>query len=137
MKELKNNERKIFNECLERMEILKLSKNCINAFKKGEIWESEGFGALYEINDKEKKIVEEFEKNNNYKVYHLIHNVFEFGECYTILFVSGDIKEWARDKKDLKDGYVFAYVKNVDDDWCSEFGSVVVKPNIGGLVRIG
>ena len=127
---------KIFNECLERMEILKLSKGCINAFKKGEIWESEWLGSLYECNDKEKEIIKEFELKTNYKVYHLIHNVFEFGECYTILFVSNDIKEWARDKKDLKEGYAFAYVKNVDDDWCSEYGSVGIKPNIGGLVRV-
>ena len=48
-------EEKIFNECLERMEILKLSKQCISAFKSGKIWESESIGALYEVNEKEIK----------------------------------------------------------------------------------
>ena len=39
------------------MKMLKLDKSCIKAFKNGEIWESEGFGALYEINEEEQKIV--------------------------------------------------------------------------------
>lgn len=128
---------KIINECIERMEILKLSKSCINAFKKGEVWESEGIGSLYELNDEEKEMVEKFEKENKCKVYHIIHKWFEFGECYSMLFVNGDIKEWARDKKELKQGYAFSYVFNKDDEWCSEFGSIFVKPNIGGLIRIG
>lgn len=130
-------EEKMLNECLERMKLLKLSKGCINAFEKGKVWESEGIGSLYECNEEELKMIQEFERKNNYKVYHLIHNMFEFGECYTMLFVSRDIKEWNRDKKDLKEGYAFAYVKNMSDDWCSEFGSVFVKPNIGGLIRLG
>lgn len=129
---------KIFNECIERMEILKLSKNCINAFKKGEVWLSENYGSLYELNPDEKVLVEKFEDDNKgYKVYHLIHNFTEFGELYTILFVANDVKEWKRDKKELKEGIAFSYVYNVDTDWCSEFGSVLVKSNIGGLVRVG
>ena len=67
----------------------------------------------------------------------MIHNIFDFGECYSILYVSSDINEWEQDKEDIKEGRVFAYVYNKDFDWCSEFGSIVVKPSIGGLVRLG
>jgi len=131
-------EEKIFNECLERMEILKLSKNCIDAFKKNEIWESEGYGALYELNDEEKEIVKKFEtEHKGYKVYHLYHGLYEFGECYSILFVGTDTREWKRDKTELKEGYAFSYVYNKTDEWCSEFGSIIVKPSIGGIVRVG
>lgn len=131
-------EEKIINEAIERMKLLKLSHNCINAFRNGKVWESEGYGALYEINDDEQKIVDEFEKENQgCKVYHMIHNVFEFGECYTILFVSKDESEWEQDKIDIGDGYIFTYVKNIDYDYCSEFGSVAIQPSFGGLVRIG
>ena len=123
-------------EALKRMELLKMSRQCINAFKRGEIWESEGYGALYECNDEEKKIIEKFEKEHNGLVYHMIHNVFQFGECYTILFVSKYKDEWKDDINDINDGYVLAYVENIDDPICSEFGSVAIKPNIGGLVRL-
>lgn len=128
---------KQFEEALRRMEILKLSKQCVNAFKKGIVWESEGIGALYECNEQEKQYIKEIEERYDILVYHMIHNVFEFGECYTMLYVSSDESEWKYDCKDIADGYVLSYVKNVDDDICSEFGTVYVKPSIGGLVRLG
>ena len=132
------NKEERFKEAIERMKLLKLDKQCIEAFAKGKVWESEGFGALYEVNDKEQQIIDKFEANHeNCLVYHMIHNKFEFGECYSILYVSPDKDEWQRDKDDIKEGYVFAYVENVDDPWCSEFGSIAVKSQFGGLVRLG
>ena len=129
---------KQFVEAIERMKILKLDKYCIEAFTKGKVWESEGFGALYEINEEEQKIVDKFEKEHEgCLVYHMIHNIFEFGECYSLLYVSPDTEEWQQDKEDISRGYVFAYVYNKDDEWCSEFGSIAVKSQFGGLVRIG
>lgn len=132
------NKEERFIEAIERMKLLKLDKGCIEAFTKGKVWESEGFGALYEVNDEEQKIINKFEASHEgCLVYHMIHNVYEFGECYSILYVSPDIDEWQRDKDDIKEGYVFAYVENVDNDWCSEFGSIAIKPSIGGLIRLG
>lgn len=128
---------KQIKEALKRMELLKLSSQCIDAFKEGNIWESEGIGALYECNDKEKEIIKAFEKDTGGLVYHLIHDKFPFGECYTILYVSKYKDEWKMDIEDIKEGYALAYVKNIDDDYCSEFGSVAIKSNIGGLIRIG
>lgn len=127
-----------FIEAIERMKLLKLDKQCIEAFKNGKVWESEGFGALYEVNDEEQKIINKFEASHEgCLVYHMIHNKFEFGECYSMLYVSSDKEEWQQDKDDIKDGYVFAYVENIDDDWCSEFGSIAVKSQFGGLIRLG
>lgn len=128
---------KIYNECLRRMERLSLSRQCINAFKKGKVWESEGIGALYEINDKEQKIVDEFEKNyEGYKVYHMIHNMTEFGELYSILYVGTDEDEWNMFDEDIVEGITFAYVYNCDEESYSEFGSIGIRKNIGGLIRI-
>ena len=132
------NKEERFIEAIERMKLLKLDNSCIEAFVKGKVWESEGYGALYEVNQKEQELIDNFEKNHpNCLVYHMIHNVFEFGECYSMLYVSGDKEEWEQDKQDIKDGYTFAWVENVDLDWCSEFGSIAIKPSIGGLVRLG
>ena len=128
---------KQLEQALKRMEMLNLSKQCINAFKNGNIWESEGIGALYECNDKEKEIIKSFENKTNGLVYHMIHNKFEFGECYTMLYVSQYEDEWEDDMEDIKNGYIFAYVENIDVPDYSEFGSVAIQSNIGGLVRIG
>lgn len=131
------NKEERFNEAIERMKLLKLDKQCIKAFTKGKVWESEGFGALYEVNEEEQKIINKFEAHHkDCLVYHMIHNKFEFGECYSILYVSPDTDEWQRDKDDIKEGYVFAYVENIDDDFCSEFGSIAIKPQFGGLMRL-
>ena len=128
---------KIFEECIRRMKKLKLSENCINAFKNGTIWESEGIGALYELNEEERKIVETFEKENEgYKVYHVIHNNTEFGELYNLLYVDTYFEEWKYFEEDLEYGSTFAYVYNKTTDYCSEFGFIGVKSSIGGLVRI-
>ena len=126
------------NEAIKRMEALKLDKTCINAFKKGKPWMSESrYGSLYEINDKEvKDKIKKFENEYNATVYHLIHNLTEFGELYSIFYVSTNEEEWEQDKQDLKEGYAFVYVYNKDDEFCSEFGSIGFKRNIGGLVRI-
>lgn len=132
------NKEERFIEAIERMKLLKLDNSCIEAFVKGKVWESEGYGALYEVNQKEQELIDNFEKNHpNCLVYHMIHNIYEFGECYSMLYVSGDKEEWEQDKQDIKDGYTFAWVENVDLDWCSEFGSIAVKPSIGGLIRLG
>lgn len=122
-------------EALNRMVMLNMSRQCINAFKRGEVWESEGIGALYECNDKEKQYIAEFEKAHDAVVYHMIHNITEFGELYTMLFVSKYKSEWTSDRYDLEDGYALAYVKNITAPECSEFGSVGIRPSIGGLVR--
>lgn len=127
---------KIFNECLRRMEALHLSKQCISAFREGKVWESENIGALYELNKEEQEIVDNFEKEHeNYRVYHVIHNLFEFGEVYSLLYVDTCFEEWEYFDSDLKDNITFVYAYNKSDNFCSEFGSIGIKSNIGGLIR--
>ena len=123
-------------ECIKRMEFLKLSKNIIKEFKNHDVLnESERIGALYWLNDEEKKIVSDFEQKNNAVVYHVIHSFAEFGELYSLLFVGEYVEEWESEWDDLKEGYCFSYVFNKDAEYCSEFGTIGVKPSIGGLIR--
>jgi hypothetical protein len=58
------------------------------------------------------------------------------GEMLSLLYVSKDREEWESDRDDLQYGYAYAYVINLDDDWCSEFGTIGIKPQFGGLARI-
>jgi hypothetical protein len=40
------------------------------------------------------------------------------------------------DNDDIAEGYTLAYVWNKDDEWCSEFGSVGVRGQFGGIIRV-
>lgn len=127
-------------EALKRMEVLGLFKPCIKAFKdRDEVQLSEQNGGLYEFSDNDvlNELVKNFEAQHNGLVYHVIHTYTEFGELYNFLYVSDHSEEWEMDNADLTDGYVFAYVENVDDPICSEFGTIAVKGKFGGLVRVG
>ena len=125
------------NEAINRMQSLKMSRYCISAFRKGKPWQSENGGILYEIeNDKElQEVVKKFEEDYNGLVYHIIFNRTEFGDCYSLLYVSNNPEEWQYDNEDLKDGYAYAYVWNKDDDNCSEFGTIGVQSFGGGIRR--
>ena len=135
-------------ECIRRMKKLKIHDDgeftCLGAFRKtGEVWKSESLGYLYWLDDDEQKIVAEFEnKNKGYKVYHCIRSYTEFGELLTLLYVNGANKEcFDEDKEyfdyDIDNGFTFAYVKNLDSDFCSEFGSIALRSINGGVQRIG
>ena len=123
-------------EAIKRMKMLKLHKNVINEFKEGQLNMSENGGILYWVDDTYLPKIREIEKKYNLVVYHVIHDFTYFGDILTLLYVSKDEEEWEMDRQDLIDGYPCAYVINLDDDYCSEFGSVEIVPQIGGLKRI-
>lgn len=133
-------------EALKRLNELKVHPNVIEDFKVGKLNRSEFGGILYWLNDDEKEVVDQFEEKTNCLVYHAIKNPTEFGELLTLLYVSEYEEEWEQEMADLSElcefadgqkGYVvMAYVKNLDDDMCSEFGSVGIMPNYGGVKRI-
>lgn len=122
-------------EALARMKVLDLHKNIIKEFDKENIVNMSEHGYLYWLTDEQKQYVSEFEEEYNALVYHVIHNYTEVGEMLTFLFVSDYKEEWEMDREDLQSGIVCAYVKNLSVDWCSEFGSVGIKPQYGGLLR--
>lgn len=123
-------------EAIKRMKLLKLHDNVIREFdKEGIVNMSENGGFLYWLNSDQQEIVDEFEAEHNALVYHVIRSFSPFGTMYALLYVSQDEDEWDYDKDDIKSGCPLVYVKNIDDDICSEFGSIGVKPQFGGLVR--
>lgn len=123
-------------EAIKRMKLLKLHENPIREFEEeGRLNLSENGGILYWLDEKQQECVKEFETKYNALVYHVIHDLTEFGELLSFLYVSDSEDEWEYDLDDLKQGYPFVYVKNLDDDMCSEFGSIGIKPQCGGIVR--
>ena len=122
-------------EALRRMKKLKIHKNVLEEFVNGTLNESENGGCLYWLNENEKKIVEQFEEDHKAVVYHVIHQLTNIGELYSLLYVSHDDEEWEASNKDLDNGEALVYVYNHSFPDCSEFGYVGIRPQIGGLVR--
>ena len=143
-------------EALKRLEILKQKglayKPAIKCFKEGEdigIFENQGgpmksvFYWLYgntgddDFYDKLAKKVKTFEATENSVVYLILVSHTSFGTVCSLFFVSDSTDEWEMEQQDLQEGYAFVYVYNMDDDYCSEFGSIgyAADPICGGIYR--
>ena len=124
-------------EAIKRLVALNIIDEAIDQFVTDDIVmvSEPPYGGLYWLNDEEKEMVKEFEEENNALVYMIVRAFTNFGKMDSLLFVSDYKEDWEMDNEDIKDGYVMSYTKNYDDPWCSEMGSIVVKPMFGGLVR--
>ena len=130
-------------EALHRMRMLQLMPNVIKDFeKKNKVYYSERqnniFNAILYWVDNEKKyvdLVNEFEKKHNALVYHCQLTHMEFGDCLSLLYVSQNEEEWEQDTNDIREGYSFAYVANLDYPHDNEFGTIGIKPSQGGVLR--
>lgn len=121
-------------EALLRMKHFHMHEKTIKEFEKG-IVNCSVCGILYWLSDEQKELVAEWEERTGNLVYHVIHNDTEFGELLAFLYVSKEVEEWEYDAEDLKNNIQLAYVKNLTDDTCSEYGSIGVTPVFGGIVR--
>ncbi len=72
-----------------------------------------------------------FEKEHGSLVYLLIADSWSF----SYLYVSQYKEEWEPDVNDLGEGYPVAYVENLTDPECSEFGSIHIVRNGDGFIR--
>lgn len=146
-------EEKILKECLRRMKVLKLhdegENTCVGDFRENkQPWKSEMAGILYWLDEEEQQAVKEFEEEHKgYKVYHCILNNTEFGKCLSMLYVNGKNEEEFKEDCEYFDNdmsedynnahYIMSYVKNLDDEWSSEFGSIGIISVNGGVKRVG
>ena len=121
-------------EAIERMKMLKMLDNPIVEFdKEGKLNLSER-GILFWLNKKEQNMVNEFERENDALVYHVIKSYTNSGLMYSLLYVSYS-EEWSYDREDIKNESAVAYVINVDAPECSEFGKIGIRPCFGGVIR--
>lgn len=80
-------------------------------------------------------MVKEIEDEYNIVVYHVIESNTDFGRLLTMLYVSDSSDEWELDDELFDSNCQYAYVKNLDDDMCSEFGAINYQKACGGLIR--
>ena len=127
-------------KAIEIMQQMDFYKPYIEGFKKeNHVCFFEQFGGFWVYQEPEVEAkMKELEKEYGCTVYAITHEFTQFGECYSFLLVSKYEEEWDMMVTSEKNNhYAFAYVWNKDDDWCSEFGTIVVKSFGGGIKRIG
>lgn len=127
-------------KAIEIMKQLDIYKPYIEGFEKeDQVCFFEQFGGFWVYQEPEVEAkMKELEKEYGCTVYAITHEFTQFGECYSFLLVSKYEEEWDMLVRSEKNNhYAFAYVWNKDDDWCSEFGTIVVKSFGGGIKRIG
>ncbi len=126
---------------ISAMKSLDIYKPYIKKFEKdGTVTLFERFGGYYIDEDNEQELlkkIREFEAEYGSIVYAVTHTMTEFGELYEFLCISKYEEEWEDTLADIKDGYAFSYVWNKTDDYCSEFGTIIVNSIGGGIARVG
>ncbi len=133
------NQKEIAIQCLKRLDIY---KPYIRKFEKEDMptffERCAGYYLFNEpvLQDKVKKVQEEY----GVLVYALTHEWLEFGECWSMLCVSGStesIDDCIMDTSQPSMFYTYAYVWNQDNDHFSEFGDIIVQSYGGGIRRLG
>ena len=126
-------------QAIELMGKLDIYKPYIKGFRENnKVCFFENFGGFWAEQEPELMTkIQEFEKEHNCLVYAVTHEYLEFGECYDFLYISDYEEDW--DEMLYPQGnmyYVFAYVWNKTDDWCSEFGTIGIRSFGGGIKRV-
>lgn len=124
-------------EAIQRMKELGIINGTIKQFKDDDIVmvSEPPIGGLYWLDDEQKKIVDDFEKENNALVFMVVKAFTNFGNMLSLLFISDYEEEWEMDRDGIKDNIVMSYTINETTPEFSEFGSIGVKRVGGGLIR--
>ncbi len=128
-------------EAIKRLKALEVMDDVLTAFVNDDIvYKSEYLNrvfpaVLYHLDTTEQQIVSDFEKECEALVYHIQKVSADFGDLYSLFYVSSERSEWKADNDDLADGYAFVYVYNASYPELSEFGSISFEPAMGGVVR--
>ena len=124
-------------EALARMAKHKLLGKCIMDYNTLDIVMCSENGIVRKLNEKENKIVQDYEKTSGCLVYHIIHSFSNIGETYELLRVSNYMDDWTYENSNLEKGIILVYAQNMTHpDW-SESGSIEVENYKGALFRIG
>lgn len=138
-------------EAVQRLKLLKMHPNVLREFKSKNttLYYSERQnvifdGILYFVNNVPEfaEAIREFDDKYNALVYHAQLSHCEFGDCLSLLYVSGYPEDWEQEKNDLieydETGILspYSYVVNFSNRDYSEFGRIGIIRRNGGISRI-
>lgn len=140
---MENLKQKQKEEALKRMKLLQIMPQVIKDFKNNnKVYYSERqnsffLATLYWVDNHEEyvQLIKEFEKKHKALVYHAQLTHLTYGDNLALFYVSSEEEEWEQDKNDILNGQLFSRVLNLDDEMCSDFGYIGVKPCMGGVIR--
>lgn len=125
-------------EAVRRMGLMCVHDETIRQFaEEGRISKSEPpLGAFYWVDNKELEEIRSWETEHGARVYMVVRSYTEYGTMDSYLYVSKHKNEWEADRQLIKDGQTIAYVVNRDDSFCSEIGSIGIRPTPAkGIIR--
>ncbi len=122
------------SEAIKRLRMLFADEVVPTAYENGTVYLCDPPGGnLIPIPSEMMDEIRSFEREHDALVYLVIGDSWS----YSYLYVSRYKEEWEMDVDDLGEGYPLAYVENIGDPECSEFGSIRIAPNgNGGFVRL-
>ena len=130
-------------EAIKRMKKMGIFNETIKQFKEDDLVSMSEparmlgitIGALYWLNDDQKRVVQNFEEEYDALVYLVVRSYTNIGVMDSLFYVSDHKDEWFMDNADLDENYACVYVINHDMPDCSEFGSIAWKEVSGGILR--
>ena len=125
----------IKNEAIKRMRKLRLSPYVISMYSKGLLCKSYE-DRLFELNAQERDSVEDYERDNNVYIYHVMQVNTNFGMIYMYLYVPTDDNTWIDENDDIDNGLVLCYANNINNPSLSQNGDISFKTVFGALRRI-
>lgn len=131
--------KKMKEKCVEILRQMGIYSPYITGFKNADrVCFFENFGGYWIDQEPEvSQKMKELEAKYGFRVYAATHEFTEFGECYSFLVVPKYEEEWEYLVHTSKNIHTaFAYVWNISDDLCSEFGDVTVESFGGGIRRV-
>ena len=151
------NKEELVKEAVRRMKMLGLGDKVIDGFAKDHIISCSsqtGFSSYPVVvdivltdvpNNTLTKYINNFEKEYNCMVYHVIEGICNFGAYLALLFVSEDKDGWEWGDEipfdythyGKGDKAVSSFVYNFTYPDCSEFGDIIVRAVNSGLRRVG
>ena len=137
MRTMKVNREKKKIEAVARMKKWGIFGETIKQFEKDDLVSESRppVGACFWLDAEQKKRVEQFEREHDALVYHVIHSFTNIGELENYLYVGDYEEEWEMDREAIEDKQQLVYVLNHSMPDCSEFGSIGIEPTPAAGLR--
>ena len=134
------NREEMKQKAIKVMKELDIYRPYIKGFKDNDdVCYYENFGGYWAY--QEEKIqnkIKELEEKYGFTIYAVTHELTEFGELYSFLYISKYEEDDEYNCKKFSKGYIVpAYVWNLSVEEYSEMGTIVVQSFGGGIRRIG
>lgn len=137
MRTMKVNREKKKIEAVARMKKWGIFGETIKQFEKDDLVSESRppVSACFWLDAEQKKRVEQFEREHDALVYHVIHSFTNIGELENYLYVGDYEEEWEMDREAIEDKQQLVYVLNHSMPDCSEFGSIGIEPTPAAGLR--